>query len=278
MKTEKTTNFARLLLAMLATGACGPTVEEQPQVVLPSEEGKLYGRTLCQAMQECGCALPTEPDADCEGEYAHRFDTLLASGLGVSRSCLDTWVDAISNDPCLAGEDLASVFQCSVLRGTTTEGGTCMAHVGLAIGIEECSDGFQCQDAVCKVVPESNEVPWIELDQGMACGPSYTGFCRRDDLYCDASEGVCRERVSMGSTCVDDGCFSCSEANGGTLYCKGAGPTSSGICEVLPRVGERCDPSDIVNCGSCGDVGWCEPASQTCVAGRAPSLCRQVHE
>lgn len=260
------------------SGACGPTTANEPPIEIPSEEGRRYAGALCQAIDACGCARVFATRAECEDEYGKRFDELLTAGLRVSPDCFEAWLQAIETDPCLGNTDLAEVFACAAVQGNARAGARCAAHVGFALGVEECNDGLTCQDASCKAKPQSNEVPWIELGEGAACGPSYVGFCRRDDLYCNPSEGVCRERVPLGSECFDGGCESCTAPDGGTLYCQGAGPDSAGVCAPLPRVGESCDPLDTADCGTCGDVGWCDPASNTCVSGRAPILCRQVHQ
>jgi hypothetical protein len=273
----------------LACGACGPTVDDYDPPDLPSEEGGRYAEALCKAVDTCGCALPLESGSDCEGEYHARFDKLLEAGFVVASECFEGWLGDIGADPCDAEiPPPGDPFPCASLRGGKKEGEACKAHVGLIplgadvwpLRADECGDGLSCLYAKCTETPAANDSNpgWDELAEGEACGATYlVGFCSTQrDLYCDLAEGVCRTRRPLGDACSAGECEGCSADGGQPLFCQGATATSSGTCAPTPRIGEPCDPGDMVACGGCGDVAWCDPASSTCVDGRAPRLCSQI--
>jgi hypothetical protein len=156
-----------------------------------------------------------------------------------------------------------------------------MGLVPLGVGVwplrvDECGEGLSCLDARCVETPQTNQHDWIELGEGEPCGPTYVGFCQRANLYCDPSERLCREKQPLGGTCSHGGCEGCLEGGTNVLHCEGASGPTRGTCAPLPRVGDPCDPLEIVECGTCDTPAWCDPASSTCVEGLRPLLCRQL--
>ena len=263
--------------AVLGCGACGPAVDDGSPPELPSKEGQQYASALCEAMEACGCAQPFDSQEACEAEHHARFDKLLEAGFEVAPECFESWLDHMRDDPCREQSDPSgSAFPCAPLRGSKNMGADCGAHLELLVGVDECSEGSTCLDGLCAETPPTNQVPWKELAEGEPCGPTYVGFCRMGDLYCDPVDRVCRERVPLGSECFAGGCEQCSEEGAQALYCAGATTTTPGTCEALPSIGESCDPQRLTWCGGCGRPGWCEPTSSACVEGRAPLLCTQV--
>jgi hypothetical protein len=270
----------------LACGACGPSVDEQTPPDLPSEEGRLYAEALCKAIETCGCAQPT---ADCETEYHARFDKLLEAGFKVAPECFEGWLADVAADPC--DQQLpppGDPFPCASLRGDEEEGADCEASLGLGplganvlpLRADECGDGLSCLYARCAETPPTNNSNpgWEELAEGESCGATYlVGFCpTRDKLYCDFTEGVCRVRKPLGAECSAGECRGCDDEGSEPLYCQGATATSLGTCAPRPGIGQPCDPADMVSCGACGNVGWCDPATSICIEGDAPRLCSQV--
>lgn len=279
-----------LLIAVAAfgCGACGPSVDDDKPPELPSEEGRRYAEALCKAIETCGCAQPFGTMDACETEYRARFDNLLEAKFDVSRECFEGWLDDIQADPC--GAELpppGDPFPCASLRGGKKKGASCRAHLGLVpLGIDvwplradECGTGLSCLDAQCVETPQTNEIGTFGmLGEGDPCGPTYLAFCTPwRELYCDSTEGVCRERKPLGAECSSAwGCEACDGDVGDSLHCEGATPTGPGTCAVLPRVGEPCDPMAMVACGACDNEGWCDPATSTCVQGDAPRLCTRL--
>lgn len=289
LRSASRTASLLVVVAGIGCGACGPSVDEDTPLELPSEDGRRYAEALCRAIETCGCAQPFDSMADCEAEYHARFDKLLEAKFEVDPGCFDAWIENINADPCHAetpppGEP----FPCASLRGAKERGDSCEAHLGLIpLGVDvwplradECGEGLSCLYAVCSETPGTNDSNpgWNDLAEGEACGPTYlVGFCpTRSKLYCDATERVCRVRKPLGAECSPGECEWCTEGGGPPLYCQGATETSSGTCAQMPPIGEPCDPLDTVVCGSCSDVGWCDPATSTCTEGRAPRLCSQI--
>ena len=266
----------------LGCGACGPSIDEDNTPELPSEEGRRYAGALCEAIETCGCAKSFDSVDACETEYHARFDKLLEAGFEVARECFDAWLDDINADPC--GEQVSpptASFPCGSLRRGKKKGAACEAHLGLVpLGVEvfplladECGDGLTCFDARCVETPPGT---WTLLGAGDPCGATYADRCPWRVMYCDATEGVCSDRKALGAECSPGECEGCEGDGGESLYCQGATPSSPGTCATRPLLAESCDPLDIVACGGCGSIGWCDPATATCVEGAAPNLCASL--
>lgn len=266
--------------AVMGFGACGPSVEQQEPVELPSEEGEQYARSLCQAVESCGCGQPFDSTSACETEYHNRFDKLLEVGLGIVPDCFESWRANISADPCQDEHaEPGAPLSCAQLRGRKGKDAVCEAHLGLpTLVIDECDQGLTCRDARCINAPSTNQGTFTELAEGEACGPTYQGVCRgAHDMYCDLTESVCRTTVALGAACTSNGaCTSCTTSSEQRAYCERPGSEGQGVCTPAPGLGAPCDPLDSVGCGGCDGSAWCDPVSETCVEGQVPLLCAQV--
>lgn len=263
--------------------ACGPTpAEERATPELPTEEGRVYAEAICTAIETCGCSPRIDPTRDCNETFHQRFDALVADGFTVAPECFEDWLAALEGDPCQAEPPPPNgSFPCASLHGTKGQGATCEAHLGIdpiggevwPLRADECATGLSCIDARCAATPPQPESPLFTLELGDPCGWTRTERCPWREMYCDADANVCRERETLGGACSPGECGDSCADGGAPLFCDGATTTRPGTCVPRPAVGDPCDASRIVVCGSCEQTGWCDPATSVCVEGSAPPLC-----
>jgi hypothetical protein len=254
------------VLALVAV-ACGGGGAGIPQ----SQIETAVRQAECSANFRCGITPSIDACVSSRPSHATRWLASVTAGRKaydpVAAKALVDWVTAL---PCglTAASDSVSLrvgraHYEAAFRGVVSKGGACGEN-------EDCVAGMACLprgggaecDSVCTVVPAPSPV-------GASCAlpmpPSgavvlVTYPLCVDGATCDETDPanvVCRPLPTAGMACAGPvaGC-------GPGLICVTSDAHPDGVCEVLAKPGQGCDPASSTPCDD--ETTFCDPTSKIC--------------
>jgi hypothetical protein len=212
-------------------------------------------------------------EAACEAEYASRFDAAVEAGMRVRHDAFDRAIARLDDKGCEPVDLDDGPSTDFALRGDKGQGETCSwVHRLPGVAVEECKDGLSCSaDGRCDPPLQT----YAEKVEGDAC---FAGCFGMGELFC-SPEGVCERRQALGASCFDGGCEICfaEPCDRSTwLYCAGGSDDATGVCAVVPDLGEPCDAKDYLGCGPLtleASWAWCDPMTNTCADDVPSAVC-----
>jgi hypothetical protein len=261
--------FGAIALVLLGCG---------PKDVDDSDAAMQYATAVCEANEECACAMRHASTTECIDETEERVQKDLDHGMKVQDECFDALLASLTDGSCnpmvIGTPEDPDRGYCFSLRGDKGAGELCSPNQMVwPMRREECGSGLQCSNGICSA---PNVEDAFATEEGEPCDGSDPHSCKNfvPWMYC-TSENVCAVRAQLGEACEDFGC------DGADVYCAGAHGNGRGVCSVQVAVGDPCDPLDYDACLLPEDPdreSWCDAAQSVCVVAEGRnSLCRQMN-
>jgi hypothetical protein len=246
-------------------------------------------RAVCESYDACEC----QPDAllaaelstveSCVEVLTPSLEQVVAEAqlhgllyfsecLGRAKAAFELSCSEGDVDPMQAAKTIFAASTCKLVAGDAANGDACVSVGNSGFGSlgDTCDTGLRCSNSVCVPIPnERGDLcsglglcpPGLECidpdkDAVRSCEvrPKLGDACNVHDeyagcesgSYCQISSSTCVELPGTGMNCV-------------SLQCAAGNLCVSGVCEVLPKLGEPCEQ------GVCDAGLACQPQDMVCV-------------